>query len=165
MDIGVVGKDLLGDFSLELAVGALDDFDQIEVLDRVVVRVELEAAAQRGEVGFLHRCPQRVFVGTVAFRQLERAVYQERGIVGLECVGRRDRAEFFSYSATNFLFCGLSRFGAQLTPPKKPIAASCWAGSVDSSTVNADRNTVVSASPAWRNCLTKLIPMPPGRNT
>ena len=49
-------------------------------------------------------------------------------------------------------------------PEKKPTAASCCAGSVDSSTVNTDRNGIAS-SPAWRYCLTKLTPMPPGMNT
>src|SRR5215469_11623982 len=44
--IGVVLEHLLDDLRLELAVGALGDLDQIEVLDRIVVCVELEAPAQ-----------------------------------------------------------------------------------------------------------------------
>src|SRR5215467_10243122 len=44
--IGVVLEHLLDDLRLELAVGALGDLDQIEVLDRVMVGVELEAPAQ-----------------------------------------------------------------------------------------------------------------------
>ena len=70
MRIGEVSKDLFVDFGLEFAIGAFSDFDQIEVLDRIIVRVELEAAAQRGEVRFLQRRPQGVFVGGVAFGQL-----------------------------------------------------------------------------------------------
>ena len=42
-----------------------------------------------------------------------------------------------------------------------PSAASRWAGSVDSSTVKADRNGMPSR-PACRYCLTKFTPMPPG---
>ena len=43
-----------------------------------------------------------------------------------------------------------------------PIAASCCAGSVDSSTVNADSTGILSAKPAWLYCLTSVTPMPPG---
>src|SRR5262249_35651070 len=48
--IAVVGEHLLRDLRLVLAVGALGDLDQVEILDRIVVAVELERAAQRLEV-------------------------------------------------------------------------------------------------------------------
>src|SRR5262249_36235353 len=48
--IGEVRENLFVDFGLELAIGAFGNFDQIEVLDRIVVGVELEAAAQRREI-------------------------------------------------------------------------------------------------------------------
>src|SRR6516225_9901850 len=44
--IGVVLEHLLDDLGLELAVGALGDLDQVKVLDRIMVGVELEAPAQ-----------------------------------------------------------------------------------------------------------------------
>src|SRR5512135_71136 len=53
MRIGEVSEHLFVDFSLEFAIGAFGNFDQIEVLDRIIVRVEFEAAAQRGKVRFL----------------------------------------------------------------------------------------------------------------
>jgi hypothetical protein len=43
--IGVVLEYLLDDLSLELAVSALADLDQIEVLNGIMVGVELEVAA------------------------------------------------------------------------------------------------------------------------
>src|SRR6266496_3700336 len=52
--------------------------------------------------------------------------------------------------------------GAQLAPPNMPTAASCCAGSVDSSTVNAESTGMRSARPACLYCLTRLTPMPPG---
>src|SRR4051812_23171979 len=48
--IRVVLEHLLHDLGLEFAVAALRHLDQIEVLDRVVVCVELESAAQRFEI-------------------------------------------------------------------------------------------------------------------
>src|SRR5262249_61582128 len=41
-----VGENLFFDLGLEFAIRALRNFDQIEILDRVVVGVELEAPAQ-----------------------------------------------------------------------------------------------------------------------
>src|SRR4051795_1413596 len=49
--IRVVLEHLLHDLGLEFAVAALRHLHQIEVLDRVVVGVELEGAAQRFEIG------------------------------------------------------------------------------------------------------------------
>src|ERR1700720_2211682 len=46
--VAVILEHLLHDFGLEFAVGALGDLGQVEVLDRIAVDVELEAAAQRG---------------------------------------------------------------------------------------------------------------------
>src|SRR5215216_3587843 len=60
--IGVVLEHLLGDLGLVLPIGALGHFHKVEVLDRVVVGVELERAAQRFEVS-LGKCgTQRIFV-------------------------------------------------------------------------------------------------------
>ncbi len=90
--VGVVLEHLLHDLGLELAVGALGDLDQIEVLDRIVVGVELEAAAQRGE-----RRPSSAPCAPrpcceVALGGLHRAVDQHRRVIGLERVGGRHRA-------------------------------------------------------------------------
>src|SRR6478735_3941110 len=63
---------------LELAVGALGDLDQIEVLDRVAIAVELEVAAQGLEVGLPDRGPQLVLVGRAA-GTLDRGVDQQGG--------------------------------------------------------------------------------------
>src|SRR5262245_17584728 len=45
--VGIALKHALHDLRLELAVGALGDLDQIEVLDREAVRVEAERSAHR----------------------------------------------------------------------------------------------------------------------
>src|SRR4051812_48423055 len=44
--VAVVLEDVLDDLGLELAVGALRDLHQVEVLDRIAVGVELERAAR-----------------------------------------------------------------------------------------------------------------------
>ena len=93
MGIGVVLEHLLDDLGLELAVGALGDFHQVEVLDRIVVGVELEAATQRVELGLHHGRAQRLPVRNITLHLTDGAVDQERRVVGLECVGRGDRAE------------------------------------------------------------------------
>ena len=46
--------------------------------------------------------------------------------------------------------------GAQLPPPRKPSAASCWAGKVPSSTVKADRNLILSAKPGLAELLDEV---------
>src|SRR5262245_38850238 len=92
--IGVVLEHLLRDLGLELAVGALRYLDQVEILDRIVVGVELERAAQRLEVGLGERGSECVLVGGRALGLLQRAVDELRGIVGLERVARRDRVVF-----------------------------------------------------------------------
>src|SRR6185369_14435927 len=65
--IAVVREHLLDDLGLVFAVRPLGDLGQIEVLDRIVIVVELEGAAQRLEVGLLQRRPQCVLVGEIAF--------------------------------------------------------------------------------------------------
>src|SRR5215212_11827742 len=65
--VGVAFENLLVDLGLELAVGTLGHLHQVEVLDRIMVGVEAECAAQRGEVGLLERRPQRLAVGGAAF--------------------------------------------------------------------------------------------------
>src|SRR5262245_16449068 len=47
-----VRENLFVDFGLELTIGALGYFDEVEILDRIVVGIELEAAAQRCEICF-----------------------------------------------------------------------------------------------------------------
>src|SRR3954447_15871492 len=93
MGIGIVLEHLLDDLSLELAVGALGNLDQIEVLDRIVVGVELEPPTQRAELGLHHGGPQRLAVGDVTLYLAHGAVDEERRVIGLERVGRRDGAE------------------------------------------------------------------------
>src|SRR3954452_11545575 len=68
--IGIVGEDLLGDLGLVFAIGPLGNLHQIEVLDRIVVGVEPELAAQRGEVRLLHLLAQRILVVGPAARRL-----------------------------------------------------------------------------------------------
>src|SRR6202167_2890269 len=65
--VAVFGEHGFDDFGLIFAVRAFGDFGQIKILDRIVVVVEREAAAQRLELGFLERRAQRVLVGEVAF--------------------------------------------------------------------------------------------------
>src|SRR5205085_4307999 len=72
--IGVVGEHFLHDLGLVLAVGALGDLHQIEVLNRVVVGVVLELAAQRLEVSLHQGGAQRVLVVGFAAGRLESAV-------------------------------------------------------------------------------------------
>src|SRR2546423_8364019 len=91
--IGIILEYLLHNLGLELAVGALGDLDQIEILDRIVVGVELEAAPQRLEVSLHHGGAQRIFVADVALYLPHGAVDQQSRVVGLERVGRRHRAE------------------------------------------------------------------------
>ena len=74
MGVGVVLEHLLDDFGLELAVGALGDLDQVEVLDRIVVGVELEAATQRVEVGLLQAARSASLFGDVALVSLTTAL-------------------------------------------------------------------------------------------
>src|SRR3954452_9150695 len=64
--VAVILKDLLNDLGLELAVRALGDLGQVEILDRITIGVELEGAAQRGEVGLFQRGRDRVLVREVA---------------------------------------------------------------------------------------------------
>src|SRR5580704_17649435 len=53
--VGIILEHLLDDFGLEFAVRALGNLGQVKVLNRVAVDVELEGAAQRGEVGLFQR--------------------------------------------------------------------------------------------------------------
>src|SRR5207244_3406572 len=92
--IGVVGEYLLGDLGLEFAVGALGDLHQIEILDRVVVGVELELAAQRGEIRLHERSAQRVLVVGFATGHLKRRVDQQCGVIGLRRVAARHGVVF-----------------------------------------------------------------------
>src|SRR6201996_7452517 len=81
--VAVFLKDLLHDLGLEFAVRTLRDLGQVKVLDRIAVGVELEAAAQRGEVGLLQRSRNRVLVGKVALHSLHGTVDQQCCIVSL----------------------------------------------------------------------------------
>src|ERR1700722_16830237 len=63
--VAVILEHLLDDFGLEFAVGALGALGQIEVLDRIAVGIEFEAAAQRGEVGLFERRDHGILVGKV----------------------------------------------------------------------------------------------------
>ncbi len=64
-----------------------------QVLDRIVVGVELEAAAQGLEIRLHQGCTQRVLVRGIALEPAHGAVDQQRRVIGLERVGRRHRAE------------------------------------------------------------------------
>src|ERR1700761_991469 len=85
--VAVFLKDLLHDLGLEFAVRTLCDLGQVKVLDRIAVGVELEAAAQRGKVGLLQGSRDRVLVGKVALHRLDRAVDQQRRVIGLHGIG------------------------------------------------------------------------------
>src|SRR5829696_8996458 len=91
--VAVVLEDLLDDLGLELAVRALCDLHQVEVLDRIAVGVELERPAGGLEVGLADRRRERLLVGGVAAGRLEGGVDQLRGVVGLHGVGARHVAE------------------------------------------------------------------------
>src|ERR1700729_3396086 len=64
--VAVILEHFLYDLGLEFAVGAFCHFGQIKILDWITVGIELEAAAQRREVGLLQRRGHRVLVGKVA---------------------------------------------------------------------------------------------------
>src|SRR5262249_33173483 len=64
--IGVGLDELVDDLGLDLAVGALGAFDQVEVLDGIVVGVELEASAQRLEIRLHYGGAQGLPVSDVA---------------------------------------------------------------------------------------------------
>src|ERR1700728_2793748 len=53
--VAEIGKHLLVDLGLIFSIRTLADLHQIEILDRVVVVVEFEVAAQRLEIGLLQR--------------------------------------------------------------------------------------------------------------
>src|SRR4030088_3151578 len=53
--VAVIFEHLLDNLGLEFSVGAFCDLGEIKVLDRIAVGVELETAAQRGEVRLLQR--------------------------------------------------------------------------------------------------------------
>jgi hypothetical protein len=61
--------------------------NSLEVLDRIAVVIELEASAQRGEVGLLQCGRDRFLVGQVALERLDGAVDQYGGIVPLHGIG------------------------------------------------------------------------------
>src|SRR5262245_33630750 len=72
--IRVSGEHLFIDLGFKLAVSPLRHLHLIEILDRVVIGVELERAAQRREV-CLHQCrAQCIFVRGASFGQLQRAI-------------------------------------------------------------------------------------------
>src|SRR5215475_8236846 len=52
-----VRENFFVDLGLELAIGAFGDFNQVEVLNRIVVGVELETAAKRCEIRFFQGHP------------------------------------------------------------------------------------------------------------
>src|ERR1700726_966116 len=85
--VAVILEHLLDDFGLEFAVRALGDLGQVEILDRIAVGIELEAAAQRGEVGLFQRCYHGILVGRAALGCLGGAVDQQRRVVGLHGIG------------------------------------------------------------------------------
>src|SRR5215510_11766339 len=76
------------------------------VLDRVVVGVELEGAAQRLEVGLGERRAQRVLVGGRALGLLQRAVDELRRVIGLERVAARHRVVFLLIGGDERLVLG-----------------------------------------------------------
>src|SRR5262249_44097083 len=87
--VAVIGEDDAAIRPLELSRSILDDLVQVEVLDRKAVGVVPEGATHRLEVGATKRVAQSVLVLEVALRAADRAVDEERGVVGLGRVGRR----------------------------------------------------------------------------
>ncbi len=84
--VGVVRVDLLDDLGLVLAVGALGDLGEVEVLDREPVDVELERPAHRSEIGLAQRGAHRLHVRHIALHRIDRAGDQMRRVVGLHRV-------------------------------------------------------------------------------
>ena len=72
------------------ALGVLRDLEHVHVLDREVVVAELEVAAHALEVRRLERRHERLLVGDVALDLADRGVEQQRGVVRLRRVLRRD---------------------------------------------------------------------------
>src|SRR5260370_30687333 len=72
--VAVILEHFLDDLGLEFSVRTLGDLGQVKILDRIAVGVELEAAAQRGEVGFLQCRRDCILVAEIALYCLHRAV-------------------------------------------------------------------------------------------
>ena len=89
----------------DVVVALLHHILQVEVLDRDVIGAELEVAANRLEIGFLHLLAHLVFLGEVALDRDNRAFEQSEGVIGLGAVERRRRR-----------FVAASRRGEQRSP-------------------------------------------------
>src|SRR5256885_17210623 len=91
--VAVVGEDAAAVGPLELARPVLDDLVQVEVLDRETIGVVPEGAAHRLEVGTTERGSQAVLVLEAALHAPDRAVDEQRGVVGLGRIRRRRSEE------------------------------------------------------------------------
>src|ERR1700710_1922258 len=69
--VAVILEHLFNDLGLKFSIWPLGDLGQIEILDRIAVGIELEAAAQRGEVGFFQRRRHGVLVAEVTLDRLD----------------------------------------------------------------------------------------------
>src|SRR5882724_2841169 len=77
------------DLHREIAIRALHGFEQIEVLDREVVRVVRVRPPRRLVVGPAHRRDHALLVGEVALHRPDRAVDQQDSVVALGAVEDR----------------------------------------------------------------------------
>src|SRR3974377_1656093 len=75
--VAVILEHFLDDLGLEFPVRALGDLGQVKILDRIAVGVELEATAQRDEIGLLQRRGHRVLAAEISLHRLHRAVDQD----------------------------------------------------------------------------------------
>src|SRR6478672_8514054 len=116
--VAVIFEYLLDDLGLEFAIGAFGDLGQVEILDRIAVGIELETAAQRGEVGLLESRGHRILVREVALDRLDGAVDQHRRIIGLEGVGAGHAAVGRLVGGNEFLVLRIVEIGRPVRAAK-----------------------------------------------
>src|SRR5918995_5365941 len=89
LTVGIVREDLLLCRGHVFAVPAPDRLNQMEILDRKLVRVVAEAPARRGEVGSAQGLAQGILVRNLGTGCRNRRIDQEAGIVCLRGEVRR----------------------------------------------------------------------------
>src|SRR6056297_2143112 len=83
IDVAVILEDGLDVFRLEQTVLALVHLRQNEVLDRVLVGVEGEFTAQRGEIGVAQGFTDRLEIGKIPVERGDRRIEQHGRVIGL----------------------------------------------------------------------------------
>src|SRR4030095_14380991 len=103
------------DLHREIAVRVLHSREQVEVLDREMVRVVLVRAPRRLVVGLAHGGDHALLVAEVALHRLDRAVDQHDPIVALGAVEDRRLAELLPEVSDVLLIRLVLEIGAPVT--------------------------------------------------